>query len=383
MKQFFMSTCTIFLLSLSGIMLSGGNGYAKEPVTLYTPYTRISVPPGQSIDYTIDVINNSDAVKNVSISLSGIPKDWTYTLKSGGWTVTQVSVLPGEKKNLSLRVDVPLKVNKGNYHFRVVAPGLTSLPLAVFVSEKGTFKTEFTTKQPNMEGNASATFTFNAELKNYTADKQLYALRADVLPGWNVAFKARGKQVTSVPMEANNTENLTIEVDPPDAIGAGTYKIPVAAVTSTTAANLELEVVVTGSYAMELTTPTGLLSTNITAGDEKRIALQVKNNGSATLNDIKLSFSAPVNWDVVFDPKLVDRLEPGQKAQVFATIKADKKAIAGDYVANIEARTPEVSSKAAFRVSVKTSMLYGWFGVFIIGGALGSVYYMFRKYGRR
>ncbi len=79
----------------------------------------------------------------------------------------------------------------------------------------------------------------------------------------------------------------------------------------------------------------------------------------------------------------MERLEPGNNAQVFATIKADKKAIAGDYVTNIEAKTPEASSKAAFRISVKTPMLLGWIGILIILGALGSVYYLFQKYGRR
>ena len=64
-------------------------------------------------------------------------------------------------------------------------------------------------------------------------------------------------------------------------------------------------------------------------------------------------------------------------------IKADKKAIPGDYVTNIEARTPETSSKLSFRISVETPLLLGWIGVIIIIIALGTVYYLFRKYGRR
>lgn len=373
----------IVLLSASWITLTGGHAFAKEPVTLYTPYTKISVPPGQGIDYTIDVINNSGSVQKVAISLQGFPKDWSYELKSGGWTIGELSVLPGEKKNISLRVDVPLKVEKGNYRFSVVAPGWTTLPLTVTVSEKGTFKTEFIVRQPNMQGNATASFTFNGELKNLTAEKQSFALRSDVLRGWNVSFKSGGRQVTSVQVEANQTEHITIEVNPPDAVEAGSYKTPVTAITNGTAANQELEVVVTGSYSMELTTPTGLLSTSITAGGDKRVELQVKNTGSMALDNIKFSSSAPVNWDVMFDPKEIAKLEPGKTAQVFATIKADGKAIAGDYVTNIDAKTPDVSSKASFRISVKTPMVYGWLGVIIIGCSLGGVYYLFRKYGRR
>ena len=371
------------LLSLAGMMVASPAAAAKDPLVLYTPYTKISVPPGQSIDYTIDAINNSDAVKRVAISLTGIPKDWNYDLKSGGWSVAELAVLPGEKKNFSLRVDIPYKVKKGTYRINVIARGLGTLPLTVIVSEEGTFKTEFATKQPNMEGNAKTSFNFNAELKNQTAGKQTYALRSNAPRGWNVAFKAAGRQVSSVQIEPNITENITIEVDPPDAIAAGTYKIPVSAVTSSSAANLELEVVVTGSYSMELTTPTGLLSTSVTAGDEKRVPLHIRNTGSADLRNIKMSSSTPINWDVVFEPTEIDKLEPGGTAEVYATIKADDKAIAGDYVTHLEAKVPEVSSKASFRVSVKTPLLYGWIGLMIIGGASSGVWYLFRKFGRR
>lgn len=378
-----MRTRMLTLLFLAGFMISHRASATDPAVVLYTPYTKISVPPGQSIDYTIDVINNSSAVKKVSIALTGIPKGWAYDLKSGGWTVGELSILPKEKKNLTLRVDVPMKVDKGTYRFQVVAPGFTILPLTVTVSEQGTFKTELTAKQPNMQGNANASFTFNAEVRNRTADVQLYALRADVPPGWNAAFKTGGRQVTSVQVEPNHTENLTVEIDPPDAIEAGSYKIPVSAVTRETSATVDLEVVVTGSYNLELTTPTGLLSTSVTAGDDRRVELLVKNNGSAELKNIKLSSAAPVNWEVTFDPREIGKLEAGRSVPVYATIKADKKAIAGDYVTNIEAKTPEVSSKASFRVSVKTSVLYGWVGILIIAGVVGTVYAQFRKYGRR
>jgi uncharacterized membrane protein len=157
----------------------------------------------------------------------------------------------------------------------------------------------------------------------------------------------------------------------------------VSASNSSSSGDLELEVVITGSYGMELSTPTGLLSTDITAGESKQIDLVVVNTGSSELSDIKPEFSAPVNWSVTFDPKKVDRLQTGQSTHIYATLKADKKAIPGDYVLNLEAKTPEISSKASFRISVETPLLWGWIGVVITLAALGSVYYLFRKYGRR
>ncbi|MGA1978639.1 MAG: NEW3 domain-containing protein [Bacteroidales bacterium] len=360
--------------------------YAKpvsDSVILYSPYTKIAVTPGQSVNYAIDLINNSKSLISADLSFRGLPAGWDYNIKAGGYIIRQLSVLPGEKKSVTLTLIVPLQVNKGNYRFQVYAGDLAVLPLTVLVSEQGNYKTEFTAKQANMQGNTGSTFTFQCLLKNFTGDKQLYAMMADAPRGWNIVFKYNLKQVTSVEIEANNTADITIEVTPPESVEAATYRIPVTATTSSTTADLALEVVITGTYGMDLSTPAGLLSSSLTAGDQRKIELVVKNTGSAELRDIKLSANAPVNWEVSFDPKKIDRLAPGATAQVFAAVKGYKKAIAGDYVTTFEAKTPEKSSRISFRMSVKTPMIWGWMGVLVILAAFGGVYYLFRRFGRR
>jgi len=368
----------LVMLSIHPIYASTGNG-----VTVYTPYTKISVPPGESINYDIDVINKSGRVKNVGIAIKGLPKGWSYDMKSGGWDISQLSVLPKDKKSLSLRVEVPLKVNKGAYHFYVTGNGRPLLPLTVIVSQQGTYETEFSTDQPNMVGHSTSSFTFNATLRNRTGEKQLYALSADVQPGWEVSFMDEGKDVSSVNVEENGTANMTIKIIPPAGIKAGKYSLPIAAKTGSTAANLTLEVVVTGSYKMELTTPAGLLSTSVTAGKEKQLDLIVKNAGTTELNDITFNSELPSDWSATYNPAKISHINAGETVHVTVTLKASSKAIAGDYIARFTARTLESNSIAEFRVAVKTSLLWGWLGICIIAAAGGSIYYLFRKYGRR
>lgn len=370
------------LLGMIPMSYTHANDSIPKSVILYTPYTKISVSPGASIDYSIDLINNTDQLMNANLSVSGLSASWKHEMKSGGWSLSQLSVLPKEKKTFNLKVEVPLKVNKGNYHF-VVYAGNAKLPLDVVVAQKGTYQTEFTTDQPNMQGNSKSTFTFSATLKNQTADQQLYALMANAPRGWNVVFKPNYKQATSAQVEANATENISIDINPAANVQAGTYKIPVRATTSSTSADIELEVVVTGSYDIELTTPRGLLSAEITAGDMKRIDLLVRNNGSAELKDVQLTASKPVDWEVTFEPSKIEKLTAGGTTNVTATIKASGKALPGDYVTKMTAKTPEVNTTAEFRISVHTPMVYGWLGILIIMLVLGGVYYLFRKYGRR
>jgi uncharacterized membrane protein len=359
-------------------LLKAGNG-----ILLYTPYTSVSVPPGESITYTVDVKNIGDAVRNVDVYVAGLGKGWSSSLKAGGYNIKQISVLPGEKKTMTLKVEVPVKVNKGNHWFKIVARDFDVLSLLVNVSEQGTFKTEFTTDQVNIEGHADADFTFRTKLKNSTGEKQVYSLHASAPRGWNVTFKPNYKQATAVEIEPNNTENISIKVDPPYNVKAGSYKIPVRAVNRTTSADLELEAVISGSYSMELTTPDGRLSTDITAGHKKDVELVVKNTGSTPLEQVVFDFSKPKNWTVAFDPDTIRSIEAGKEAKVLAKITAADKAIPGDYVTKISAKTPETKSLATFRIAVKTPLIWGWLGILIIVVTLAVIFYLFRKYGRR
>ena len=351
-------------------------------VVLYYPSTNLSVPHGESINYSIDLINNGSEIYNENISLSGLPSSWKYDIKSGSWNIKQLAVLPNEKKNFSLTVNVPLKINRGNYNF-LVSAGEAKLPLSIIVAQQGTYQSEFTTDQPNMQGNSKANFTFSTTLKNQTADQQLYALMADAPRGWNVIFKPNYKQATSAQIEANASQNITIEITPAANTETGTYKIPVRAVTKSTSAELALEVAITGTFQMELTTPQGLLSSDITAGDTKRIDLEIVNSGSSMLKDIQLTSRKPSDWEVSFEPSKVESLKAGAIANVTAILKASSKALPGDYVVTIDAKTPEVNANAQFRIAVKTPLIWGWMGALVIVVTIGGVYFLFRKYGRR
>ncbi|MFC2137809.1 NEW3 domain-containing protein [Bacteroidota bacterium] len=359
------------------------NAQTNNTVNLYTPYTKITVPPGESVDYSIDVYNASSEAKKIDIYLSGLPKNWEYSLKAGGYSVNQISVLPGEKKSLSLKVNIPMRVNKGNHQFKVVAKNHDELSLIIKVSKQGTFKTEFTSDQVNMQGHAKSNFNFTTKLKNQTGEKQVYSLQSFAPKGWTVVFKPNHKQATAVEIAPNSTSNISIEVKPPYNIKAGSYKIPVEATNISTTASLGLEVVITGTYELGLTTPTGLLSTKLTAGNEKRIELVLINKGSSELNNIVFSSAYPKNWEVSFKPDTISHLNAGEKISVFSTIKAYEKAIPGDYITTITAKTNEVSEKVTFRNTVKTSLLWGWLGILIILTILSIIFYLFRKYGRR
>ncbi|MFC0878057.1 NEW3 domain-containing protein [Saccharicrinis sp. FJH2] len=372
----------ISLLTLTLLTLPNTSIFAAG-VELHTPFVRISVPPGESVDYTIDVKNSTGETQNIPLYVTGIPKSWTYSLKGGGFNLQELSLLPGQTRTVMLKVEIPQKVNKGTYKLNVVAKSYDVLHLQINVSTQGTYKTEFTTNQINMQGHAKSKFNFTTKLRNLTGEKQEYSFHASPPEGWNVIFKPNYKQATAVEVDPNSTSNVSVEINPPYNVQAGTYKIPVEASNRTTSASLELEVVITGSYDMNLSTPTGRLSDELTAGKEKRIELTVINTGTSTLKNVIFSASKPQNWDVKFEPDTLTAVVAGGNSKVVAIVKAYDKSIPGDYAVKFTARTKEVSSEATFRLMVKTPMLWGWLGILIILSVVAAIFILFRKYGRR
>ncbi|WAA09921.1 NEW3 domain-containing protein [Fervidibacillus albus] len=363
------------------------NVYAAGNLTLFTPYTGLSVTPGDTLDYSVDVINSGSSILNVTFQLEDLPEGWDYSITSGGKDIKQLSVRENSEEQLNVEVTVPLDADKADYRFNLVANGEgnndASLPFLVTVSEQGTFQTELTSEQSNLEGHADSSFSYTVTLKNRTASEQNYALSSSAASGWTVKFQSGSDSITSIALEPNESKDITVDVTPPENVEAGEYEIPIKAATSNTSADLTLEAVITGTYDIELTTPTGNLSTDITAGGEKTVDLVVKNTGTAPLLDVTLKSSTPPNWETEFDTSTIAELNPGEEKTVKATIQASDDAIAGDYVVSFTASAPETSSDATFRVSVETSTLWGIVGIVIIVGVIAGLYYLVKKYGRR
>jgi uncharacterized membrane protein len=374
---------TRFFLPLLLIIVSCSQAAIAQSLRLYTPYPRITVPPGETIDYAIDLINNGGAIATAEVDVEGLPEGWKQTLRSGGWNAQAISVLPRDKKSLNLKVELPFDIEKGVYTFRVIARGHSVLPLTVEVSEQGTVKTVFTADQANMQGHATTTFNYRTKLENQTGEKQLYALSSHAPRGWTVVFKPNYQQASSVEIEPGQSKDIQVEVKAPYNVKAGKYTIPVVASTGSSSARLELEADISGTYGIELTTPDGRLSEKITAGRRKTIDLVVRNSGSTDLNSVRMSAGKPQGWEVTFTPDTIPLIAAGESAQVKALVRAYDRSIPGDYVLNLTAQTPEATSTASFRMSVRTPLLWGWLGILIILGAIGVVVYLFRKYGRR
>jgi uncharacterized membrane protein len=241
----------------------------------------------------------------------------------------------------------------------------------------------FTARLMNLEATAKETFRYTASLHNGQNRAVIYEFQAAVPPGWATSFRVDGMQVTSFRLDSNKTQDLSIELTPSASVKPGKYAVPVMAVSDQGKLELKLEAVVKGSYALELTTPTGLLSGEVTEGNRKPVYLTVKNQGSLPLDNVDLSAQTPAKWSVTFEPAKLERLDAGSAVNVTAYLNVPDKTIAGDYVTTLTAGNANASANSTYRLTVTTSWLAGWLGMLIILAAISLVYFLIRKYGRR
>ncbi|MFR4441148.1 MAG: NEW3 domain-containing protein, partial [Hungatella sp.] len=222
-------------------------------------------------------------------------------------------------------------------------------------------------------------------LINNGAADQSYSLSAEAPQGWQVSFKPSGSttQVASVEVASAASQGLSVTVIPSADVEAGEYTIPISAIAAGESLKSELKVHITGTYALDVSTPMGRLSFDAQAKETQKQTLTITNNSNVPLENINLSASAPTDWTVEFDTPTIEVLETGETKEVIASIIPGEKAMTGDYVTAITTSATEVSDTAEFRVTVKTDTLWGLAAVAVIAGVVLWLGYVFRKYGRR
>jgi uncharacterized membrane protein len=380
------------LIALLSLILVGalalpalGQEDSITEVKLHTPYLGVSVEPGETADFDLEVTAPEGEV--VALSVEGVPEGWTAIIRGGGFVVDRVLVSSEVNQRLRLEVDVPADAANGTYRFSVVAEGESGsdrLDFSLTVSETVGGGVFLTSEFPVLRGPSDTSFSFSLELENDTPEEIQFGLEGQGPIGWIVEVKPSGQQrASTLTVSGGETRRISVSVDPPDFAPAGTYPILVTVSGGGRSVSIELGVEITGSFDIALLTPDERLNLEVEAGSSTEMVLTVVNQGTAPLEEVKLSAVPPRGWEVTFSPEEIDVIAPGESAQVTATVTPAENAIAGDYRMRVTARTAEVSDRIEIRTTVQTSAVWGLVGVGIIVVALGALTMVFRQFGRR
>ena len=374
-----------FLLTLGAAAPAGAQNAA---FTISTKYPAVTVQPGDSASFPIDLAGT--AGQRVDVSIDGVPEGWTATLRGGGSVVTAATIeLDPAISELTLDVDVPAEAVDGETTLMVGGTSgiqRASLDLGLTVSLGAGGEVTLTTDSPALNATPDASVTFTLDLDNQTPQEQTYTLQASGPPGWIVEARPQAEaQAATLTVAARESAQVTVEVTPlPDA-AAQEYPITVTASGGDADVTAELIVNITGSFEMSLTTPDQRLNAEVTAGGSGTVDLLVVNDGASPLQGVTVTATPPSGWEATFSPESIDVIQPGEAATVTATLTPTGETLAGDYVVAFRANNADSSANAevSIRTTVNTSRLAGILGIVAIGVALLVLVLVFQRFGRR
>lgn len=358
---------------------------AAQGLKLTTQFPSVTVTPGTKVSIDIDVDANEAAT--VAVSLSGVPASWAAALHGGGYVVGAVHVDGDKPTTVRLDVSVPTDAT-GTTRITVQASatGTTAtLPIDIKAEVGAGGEVTLTTDVVELQGPASDTFTWTTTLKNSKEEDVTFTSTAEGPVDWDVTAKATAQSnAVSAIVKAGAVSQITVTANPPEDVVAGTYPVKLTVTAGDETLTQDLSVKITGRYTLTLETPNQVLSTRGSAGGVTDQQFTITNTGTAPLTKVVMTATQPKDWKVEFDPANVETLAPGDQTTITAHITPTGNAIAGDYNIDFRAASEESDDDSAtIRFTVEASILGAIIGIALIVAAIGGLYWVFRRYGRR
>jgi uncharacterized membrane protein len=386
---------TLVIISVSSSAEAQKEKLPARAISMAAEYPGVEISKDDDVSLDIIFHNKGRNDEDVEVWIAEKPKGWQARIKTYRFTVTGVHVPSDEDKTLTFQADPEEGLTPGDYQFRINArtrDGKFKMSQTISVkvtADEGKSKepkgVKLTTSYPVIRGPSDATFEFSLEVDSKLDEDAVFDLLAQGPQGWDINFKPayETKYISSLRIKSKQSTSVAVEVKPAMGAEAGEFSINVRVSSGDANGEAKLTVILTGTYGLEVGTPSGLLSLQARGGRPANMSFYVKNTGSATNHDIKFMSFKPENWKVEFKPEKIDAIEAGELKQIEVIITPYEDALVGDYSVGVTVEGEKAAKTIEFRTTVKASAAWGWIGIGIIVVVIGGLFGLFRWLGRR
>jgi len=386
---------TLVIISVSSSAEAQKEKLPARAISMAAEYPGVEISKDEDVSLDIIFHNKGRNDEDVEVWIAEKPKGWQARIKTYRFTVTGVHVPSDEDKTLTFQADPEEGIKPGDYQFRINArtrDGKFKMSQTVTIkvtADEGKSKepkgVKLTTSYPVIRGPSDATFEFSLEVDSKLDEDAVFDLLAQGPQGWDINFKPayETKYISSLRIKSKQSTSVAVEVKPAMGAEAGEFSINVRVSSGDANGEAKLTVILTGTYGLEVGTPSGLLSLQARGGRPANMSFYVKNTGSATNHDIKFMSFKPENWNVEFKPEKIDAIEAGELKQIEVIITPYEDALVGDYSVGVTVEGEKAAKTIEFRTTVKASAAWGWIGIGIIVVVIGGLVGLFRWLGRR
>ena len=355
---------------------------------LLTDYPALSVRPGTTSTIALRLQNYGLNPERYTLSVGDVPAGWSATILGGGQPVAAAMPATDQSVSLQLRLDVPVNAPMGTQTLSVKAEGQGSsstLPIAVTLAKELPAKLKVEAPLPALRGTPKSTFDYQLTIKNDSGRNLTVSFAADAPKNFETNFTENygSQQISSIPVDAGQSKDIKLHVRPPSTADAKRYPIGVTVSAEDASAKTNVSLEIVGQPQLTIAGRDGLVSAKVEAGKESTVPMVVTNTGSAPADAVDLSSTAPSGWKITFEPKTLERIEPGKDAEVRASVTPTATSLAGDYMATIRATSGGESATTQYRMQVGTANTWIVAGAGIIGVAVLFMVAAVARFGRR
>jgi uncharacterized membrane protein len=349
----------------------------------------MSVQPGTTSTVALRLQNYGLSPERYSLSVGDVPAGWSATLLGGGQPVAAAMPATDSSVSLQLRLEVPATAGSGTKTLTVKAEGQggtsVTLPVAVTLTKELPAKLKVEAPLPALRGTPKSTFDYQLTIKNDSGRNLNVSFVADAPKYFETNFTENygSQQLTSIPIDAGQSKDVKLHVRPPSIAGAQRYPVSVTVSAEDASAKTSLSLEIVGQPQLTIASREGLVSANAEAGKTRTVPIVVTNTGTAPADTVELAATPPTGWKIEFNPKTIERIDPGKDAEVQAEITPTATSLAGDYQAAIRATSRGESASTQFRIAVGTSNTWIMAGAGIIGVAVLFMVAAVARFGRR
>lgn len=357
-------------------------------IWISTPFPSFNAPAGEAVTLDLQVHNAGSPPQAVALQLDRVPSGWSAVFLGEGKRVQSVFVAPEDKASVKLRLEPSARVSGGSHRFDVLAVGAESsfkLPIELTIGQSLAPRLSLKPELPEQRGSPSSEFDFKFVIRNDGGEDATVRFEVDRPEGFRakVTEQYGSQELPSLPLKAGEQKSISVKISPSSGAKEGRYPAVVRAASGKAQAQSQVVMDVYGEPRLELTGKDERLSANAEAGAETALEVVVANRGSAPAHDVKLEATAPTGWKVTFQPDRLDALAPNETVTAKALVVPSAKAIAGDYMLTMRAIMGGANKSADFRITVRTSTLWGAVGVLVIAAALVVLVVAMLRFGRR
>lgn len=363
-------------------------------LTVALQFPGLIIAAGDSVRVDLVVRNNGRSNETIVFAPIQGPEGWSTSIKGFGDRVTGLFILSEGKRTLTFNA-APLggAAKPGTHRFTLAwkttdgrLSGTTALDVFVesgrVVEER---EMDLTSSYPVLRGPTGTKFEFSLDVTNRSDEDKLFNLAAHGPTGWELIFKPAYEetQISSLRVKAGQTRSVSVVVSPAYDATVGDFPLKVRIASTTARAEVDLQVSLTGTYAIKAGAPNGLLSLTTQVGRPGNMSIYVRNDGTAVQRRVEFVTYKPENWKIQLKPEAIDGLAPGEIKQVEMIITPAETSLVGDYSVGLTAQGVRATSNVELRITVKASAAWGWIGIAVILLVIGGLALVFRKLGRR